>query len=461
MSGRHDRRALLCQVATRVSDPSVLVVAAAAATVATVGTIGADARWVAALGRIVVERGAVPDGVPYAAAPSDGWPNVLVLAESIFHGASASLGERGFLLAQVLAVSASFALLAVDARRGGATGRGTAAALFVLLLGALPALVVVRLQLFSLALFPLLLLLLRSDMREPSARIWLLVPLVAVWSNLHGAVLVGLATAGAYLVLHRARIHAVSSLAVVAAAIVAVGATPALERTPSYYFGVLENEAARQAFGLWARLSPTQPFDLLLIASAVLLVALAVRARPSVWELVAMAAIAVLTVRTARSGVWLLMLAVAPAARSLAVPRFPRLPTAPIALILLAAAVGGLLRGPIETGGSDRVIDAAIAAAGGTPILAEPLLAEQVVHAGGRVWLANPLDAFRHADQRLYLDWLRDRPEGARALAHAPRVVLVDREGDAPVDVIARDPRFRELARDETAIAYVRIGRER
>ena len=52
-----------------------------------------------------------------------------------------------------------------------------------------PALLVVRSQLFSLALFPLLVLLLRGEARAPSRRIWLLVPLVALWSNLHGGVL--------------------------------------------------------------------------------------------------------------------------------------------------------------------------------------------------------------------------------------------------------------------------------
>ena len=59
--------------------------------------------------------------------------------------------------------------------------------------------VAIRGQLFSLPLFAACALLLRAETREPSRRIWLLVPLLALWGNLHGAVLTGAAVAGAYL----------------------------------------------------------------------------------------------------------------------------------------------------------------------------------------------------------------------------------------------------------------------
>ena len=75
----------------------------------------------------------------------------------------------------------------------------------VVLLGSLPAVVVTGFSLFSLALFPLLLVLLEVDSRAPSRRIWLAVPLVLVWGNLHGAVLAGLGLLGAYLVFSRGR----------------------------------------------------------------------------------------------------------------------------------------------------------------------------------------------------------------------------------------------------------------
>jgi hypothetical protein len=437
-------------------DDRALAVGLAAALVAAVGVIGADSRWVSALGGAIVSSGGIPDGVPFASAPSDGWPNVPVLAELILHGLDSAFGDRGLLLANVLAVAAGFTLLALDMRRAGADAAGSAVVLVVVAVGAVATLVVVRLQLFSVALFPALLLLLRSEAARPSRRIWLLVPLVALWSNLHGAVLAGLAVAGAYLVLDRLRRDPLTALGVLAASVLALCLTPALERTPDYYRGVLENEAAQRGFGLWARLSLTSPTDLLLIAAAAVLLVLAARSRPRLWEIVALAALAVLTVRTARTGGWLLFTAATPAACGLTLRAAVR-PRVGWALLGAAAvvAVAGIARGPLATGASDRLLDEAFARADGTPVLAEPTLAEQVVGAGGRVWISNPLDAFDRSDQRLYLDWLEGEPAGDAALAHAPRVVLVRRDGDAEERMRTRRD-WREASRDDHAALYVR-----
>src|SRR2546427_6945780 len=75
-------------------------VGAAAAVAALFGTVAADARWLAALGAYVTDHG-IPDFVPYASAPSDGWPNVPVLAELTFHALEAAGGDRALLAAQV------------------------------------------------------------------------------------------------------------------------------------------------------------------------------------------------------------------------------------------------------------------------------------------------------------------------------------------------------------------------
>src|SRR5919206_697253 len=75
-----------------------------AATAAVTAMIGPDARWLGALGRVILERGRIPHGVPFAAAPSGDWPNVPVLAELAFRGLTGLLGDRGLLLAQLAAV---------------------------------------------------------------------------------------------------------------------------------------------------------------------------------------------------------------------------------------------------------------------------------------------------------------------------------------------------------------------
>jgi hypothetical protein len=309
---------------------------------------------------------------------------------------------------------------------------------------------------FSLALFPVLVVLLRAETRRPSRLIWLIPPLLAVWSNLHGAALTGLAVAGAYLMLCRARRDPLVAVAVMLAAIAATCLTPALANTPAYYTGVLGGEAARQGIGLWAPFSFSSGFDLVTLACLAAAVWPIVRARPSPWEVVALAGLAVLAARTARGGVWVILLAAPLVATGLPWRAVRRSAVTPLALAACAlVAVFGLVRGPIDTAATPRVLARAIADAHGTPVLADAILAEQVALAGGRVWAGNPIDAFSREDQRAWIAWLRGRPTGDAALAHAPRVVFVQRTSAAG-HRMARDPRFRLDAQDARASVYVR-----
>jgi hypothetical protein len=432
-------------------------VAFASAVSALIGTIAADSRWLAAIGRYIARTGSIPDFVPFATAPSHGWVNVPVLAELVVHWLQAAGGPRALLLAQVLATMLAFTLIAVDMRRARATDSAATIVLLLLIPATFVPLVAIRAQLFSLALFPLLVLLLREEARRPSRRVWLLVPLIALWSNLHGAVLVGLAVAGAYLLIERARRELPLALGVLLASALAVCATPALWRTPAYYAGVLGNEAARRGFGLWAPLSFTSPFDLVFIACAAVLAVAALRSRPPLWELVGLAGLAALTAQSARGSVWLAFFLATPAALGLRREGSPQgsIVTAPALVLLAVAIVTGVVRGPHESGAQRPLLRKALSAAAGTPILATDLLAEQAALAGGRIWIGNPIDAFRHADQRLYLDWLQGRPSGDPALVKAPRVVLVG-PGSEAHRRLARLGGFREVAHDPGGVLYER-----
>jgi hypothetical protein len=446
-------RARVANVWARLG-PAELAIGIGCALVGIAGTIGADSRWLAALGSEIVKHGSIPHGVPFASAPSGDWPNVPVLAELIFHGLNAALGERGLLLAQFAAVACSLAILAVDMRRGAAEDLGICVAIALVVAGAFPALLVVRAQLFSLVLFPALAALLRADMRSPSRRLWLVPLLLALWSNLHGAVLVGLAVAAVYLALARARSGPLEAAAMLGASALAVCATPAVERTPAYYLGVLRNEAARRGEGLWAPLSLNSGVDLLLLATGIVLLACALWARPAMWEVVALTALALLAVKTSRSGVWLLFFAGPPAARAVRLQSRTRVWALPTVAALIVA-VYGLARGPISPRASDALVRQTLVAARGTPVLAQDALAEQVALAGGRVWMGNPLDAFPRRDQDLYLDWLDARPGGSGAFAHAPRAVLVKRYGSAN-QLTAATHGLRVAAADSYAILYVK-----
>lgn len=392
----------------------------AAAALAAFAVLGADSRWLVALGPHVV------DALPFATAPTRGWHDVPVLAQTAFRVLYDLFGDRGLVLAQVGAAFAAFRLLP----------RGLPGALA--LLAALPTIVVVRAELFSLVLFPLLLALLH---RRPE-RLWLAVPLVALWSNLHGSVLVGLALLWVYVLVERRRDWWVGLAATLGACV-----TPALWGTPAYYWGVARNEAARRGVGLWQPLG-FRPFDVVVAVSLVALAAIALRGRAwRRWEAIACLGLGAATVQSARLGTWLAFVLAFPAARAwdarrtrlafFAVPAFA------------ALAVVGLFLGPPDTG--DRML-AERAARTQQPVLAEPILAEQVELAGGRVWVADPIDAFDRADQALYLDWLEGRGDGA--VQHA-QLVLVD-DASRAGKAAARDVRLARVAADRGFVLYRR-----
>src|SRR5256885_8261206 len=52
---------------------SWLAVAAGTTLSASVAAVGADARWLAAIGAVIVRAGRIPSSIPYTAAPSHDW----------------------------------------------------------------------------------------------------------------------------------------------------------------------------------------------------------------------------------------------------------------------------------------------------------------------------------------------------------------------------------------------------
>jgi hypothetical protein len=437
-----------------------LAVALGAGACALLGSVGADARWLAALGRAILAEHSIPSGVPYAAAPSADWANVPVLGELVFHSLQVVGGDRGLLLAQLVAVTAALTLLAFGMRAAGAPDAASATVLLLVFFAAAPSLIIVRAQLFSLVLFSVALVLLRAEARRPSRRVWLLVPLVALWSNLHGAVLVGLAVVTAYLVLERARREPAVAACVLVASCAALFLTPALTASGDYYLGVLRSEAAQRGEGMWAPLSVHRPFDVLFILLAIPLLVLAIRSRPRIWELACVAAFVALTLQAGRNGIWLLFLIAAPAADALG-KRFLRDFSVSRRTIVLCAWVPalflsvGVVKTPRPEGAGARVRAEAARLAAGKPILADGIDAEQLALDGQSVLIANPLDAFSRRDQRLYLDWLDASPSGDALLRGATAVVVT--RGSAPQQRLDRDRSFRRAAVDEKAVIYVRV----
>jgi len=437
---------------------SIAAVSLISGLVALVARPAADSLWLVSLGRAITQLGHVPDGIPFATADSHGWANVPVLSELAFAGLLHVPGARGLALAQVVAVAIAFGVLGRTALRNGASDASAAVVLLLVAVGSLPALVPIRAQLFSLALFPVLLALLHRETERPTRAIWLVVPLLALWSSLHGAALIGALVVGCYLVLERLRRRVAESCLLLVATPLALCLTPALEQTPAYYWGVARNEAARRGYGLWEGLR-LDAFDALLVVAAVALAAAAIRGRPHRWELLALVATAALTVFAARNGVWFLMLAVVPAARGLARLRVAAgrgVTASAVAISILLAAIG-IAHRTDEQRGREPLVEKAVKLSAGRPILAEPLLAEEVGVEHGRVWMTNPIDAFARTDQRAWLDWLQGGRGGAKATRRSGPYVLTQR-GSTADRAMAKSAGFRRIARDASTALYVRSG---
>lgn len=403
--------------------------------------IGADLLWVVAMGDLVRQSGSVPQGVPFASAAQTDWANPVVLAQvllSVVHSA----GWWALPALHLLLVGATLWVVVAEGRRMGGTDARIGAAVTLAVVGGSTALVVMRFPSLSLLPFVALVALLRRQDDRPTRGLWLVPPLVVLWGNLHGAVLVGLAVLGVFVVAARGprwRDRVLVGVASLACLLV----TSAGLRTPAYYASALGNEAARRGTDLWSRPDLTHPLDVAMVLTALVLLALAARSL-RVWEWLVTAGLALATASAARHGIWLLLF-LAPVA---AVPPGRRRPAdvgdrsstpagrrragpvlvALVGLGLVAAQLAHRSEALQPPGTS--LVAAVHRAAGTTPVLATEPEAETFAQAGIRVWAANPVDAFTRPVQRDFLDFLHDCTVPSDATI---RVVVVEQRCVPPL----------------------------
>ena len=164
--------------------------------------LGSDLLWAVAMGDVIRDTGAVPHGIPFASAPQADWHNPTALAQvmlSLVHAA----GPFGLAALHLVVVAATLCVVVAESRRlGGGDVRSTVVVALVVV-GCATAFAVARLPDLSLLPFVVAVAILRRQHAEPSRSLWWLVPLYALWGNLHGGVLVGMAVLGVFLVASR------------------------------------------------------------------------------------------------------------------------------------------------------------------------------------------------------------------------------------------------------------------
>lgn len=298
------------------------------------------------------------------------WVDQQWLAELGFYGAWKAGGIRLVLALQALTMEAVLVVGVVTARRLGASRRGVAAGAMLLLVLA-PWALQLRAQTFALLLFALVFSLLALDSRAPSARVLLVLPLLVVWANVHGSVVLG---AGVVVLRALTRVlggrlsrpEALRTLALLAGAPLAVFASPYALDLPHYYALMLLHPPFAAFVVEW---QPTVlgPLTVAFFAVATVLAVLAGRHRGRLtrFEEVALLALAAASLTAERNIVWFALATLVSAPRLFTevndadTPVRPRerhlnLGVAALALVaaaaLAAAGPVGAARGPVRVG---------------------------------------------------------------------------------------------------------------
>jgi hypothetical protein len=226
----------------------------------------------------------------------------------------------GLVLLRAVLVGLTFGCIFAVGRRAGLSPRNASLLTLLSFAVAAPALAL-RPQLFGLALFGLLLLVLAVRSSRPRV-VWIIPLMVLIWANLHGSFVLGpLAVGLAWLADVRDRREPrFELLAVAAVSVVAGCVTPFGPSVWRYAIGLTADPSVTGRISEWQRTLPTDVPGLLFYASLLAVAALVVRRRedvtwPTLLWLLAFAAIGTYAVRGIA---WWALAAVPPVATLLA-----------------------------------------------------------------------------------------------------------------------------------------------
>jgi hypothetical protein len=439
------------------------------------GSVGSDT-WLS----LVAGREIADHGLPHTEhltvwASGRDWVDQQWLAQLLLYAVHQAGGIVALAVLNAAVVVASFALAVAAARRLG--GSATAVALI-----AVPPVLVllpytgVRAQPLTYPLFVALFWLLVREARAPSWRVALAVPLLVLWANLHGSVVLAaglvalLGVCEAVELVRRPR--PLASVARVAGLLfvpwLLVIASPYAGDLPGYYRDVLWNPAFRDVVTEWARptLGHDWPFFLLAVAGGVL-IGLA-RRRFTLFEKLAFLALVLAGLSAARNAVWLVFAFVILAPRALdALWRPAGAPRRPAVNVVLATAVAGcalVAAGATAArpasdyqkafpAAAGRAVSAAAARDPGERVFANERYADWLLwrdpSLAGRVAFDARLELLT-GDEIRSIAAFRGRvgPDWRRA-ARGYGILLLGTEDDArPIRGLARDPGVRPVYRD-------------
>ncbi len=323
-------------------------------TVVARGAVASDSWYTVLGGRIVTRSGLPHSDTLTVMSLGHRWVDQQWLAQLGLYGLWSAGGWRLGGFATVVLFIAAFAISAACARRLGASDRSVAIVAGAAFFTGLPN-TAIRAQIAAYPLFAVVLALLLADARRQSRRIWLVFPLLILWANLHGSVLVGAALVAlrgmtlAYAAL-RSRTQARGSLTRAATLVLVpwlcVLVSPYGLGLPGYYGKFVSNPTLAHAIPEWgASTLRSDPLFFVLLLAGLWLVARS-RAALTPFAQAAFWACALLGLVAVRNEVWYALAAAAVLPAALDAAWRPRGAQRRSGLNL-ALAVAGLVAGTI------------------------------------------------------------------------------------------------------------------
>jgi hypothetical protein len=242
------------------------------------------------------------------------WTDQQWLAQLSLYGLWRVGGIKLALLVHALLVTSGLVVTATFARRRGASALSVTWIAIPVLIAYYPVASVMRPQSFAFPLFAATLWLILSDARQPSRRVFLTLPLLVLWTNLHGSVLLGamLVSLAGLVAMVQQRRPSRHGLVLLLAPWPCLFASPYALHLPAYYDKILIGGHFKKFVTEWAptTLTASTAAVYLLILGGLWLLGRAGREAPLLDQL-AFALTAVLAFEAVRNTAWVGLVALA------------------------------------------------------------------------------------------------------------------------------------------------------
>lgn len=242
------------------------------------------------------------------------WTDQQWLAQLALYGLWRLGGIKLALLVHALLVTSGLAITAMVARKRGASALSVTYVAIPVLVAYYPVASVMRPQTFAFPLFATTLWLVLSDALKPSRRVYLTLPLLVLWTNLHGSVLLGaiLVSLAGLVAIVQERRPSVRGLVLLLAPWACLFASPYALHLPSYYDKILIGGQFKKFVTEWAptTLTPGTAAVYLIVLGGLWLLGRAGREAPLLDQL-AFLFTAVLAFEAVRNTAWVGLVALA------------------------------------------------------------------------------------------------------------------------------------------------------